>query len=207
MTPMKRAFDIIVAILILIAAAPILLSITILVILFDGAPVLYISERMKTPTTSFRLVKFRTMRSSSDSLRATGGYNQSRVTTLGKWLRSSRLDELPQLWNILKGDMSFVGPRPPLRRYVEMCDDTYEKVLRNRPGVTGLASLLYHHHEEWLLKDTSDPSEAEDIYCRICVPQKAKIDLIYQRHSSLCFDITIMFTTVLRRLKPLLHRR
>ena len=98
----------------------------------------------------------------------------------GRFLRRSRLDEVPQLWNVLKGDMSFVGPRPPLRLYVERFPELYAKVLQSRPGVTGLATLVFHRHEEKLLAACRSAAETDAVYARRCVPRKARIDLIYQ---------------------------
>ena len=97
--------------------------------------------------------------------------------------------------------MSFVGPRPPLRRYVEKFPELYGKVLYNRPGVTGLASVYFHRHEEWLLRKATSAEETEEIYCRSCVPRKARLDLIYQKKQNLCLDITLMLKTVIKRLR------
>jgi lipopolysaccharide/colanic/teichoic acid biosynthesis glycosyltransferase len=115
-------------------------------------------------------------------------------------LRRWRLDELPQLWNVLRGDMSFVGPRPPLRRYVEAFPELYADVLRARPGITGLATLIYHAEEERLLAPCRTAAETEAVYVRRCVPRKAQLDLIYAARRDLCLDLWIMFATVFRRL-------
>src|SRR5690606_28666329 len=109
-----------------------------------------------------------------------------------------RLDEVPQLWNVLKGDMSFVGPRPPLRVYVERFPDLYAQVLRSRPGVTGLASLHFHRHEEWILARCATPEDTDAAYARRCVPRKARLDLIYQRRRNLCLDMALMWRTAAR---------
>ncbi|MBU0643243.1 MAG: sugar transferase, partial [Alphaproteobacteria bacterium] len=98
-------------------------------------------------------------------------------------------------WNILRGDMSFVGPRPPLRAYVERFPDLYADVLKNRPGVTGLASLYFHAHEERLLSKCVSFEQTDDVYARRCVPRKACLDLIYQRHATVCFDVKILAMT------------
>jgi len=92
--------------------------------------------------------------------------------------------------------MSFVGPRPPLRQYTEKFPDLYGQVLRSRPGVTGLATLHYHRHEERLIASATTAEETETIYATRCVPRKAKLDLIYQRHASVCFDIVILWQTL-----------
>ena len=129
---------------------------------------------------------------------ATGAHKNKRVTRTGLVLRRSRIDEIPQLWNILIGDMSFVGPRPPLRRYVEKFPELYSRVLHNRPGVTGLASVYFHRHEEWSLKNATS---TEEIYCRSCVPRKARLDLLYQKNQSLCIDIVLMLKTIIKPLR------
>jgi lipopolysaccharide/colanic/teichoic acid biosynthesis glycosyltransferase len=125
-----------------------------------------------------------------------GGVKFARITPAGAWLRSKRLDEFPQLWNILKGDISFVGPRPPLRQYVEQFPDLYGEVLKSRPGVTGLASIVYHKHEAALLARCETSEQTDEIYARICVPAKARLDLIYQKHQSTCYDFDLVFQTI-----------
>lgn len=198
MTPGKRAFDLGLALLLSVLLAPLMAGIALAILLRDGRPVFFVSERMKAPDRPFRLWKFRTMAPGADDGLATGGHKATRVTRLGRWLRRTRLDELPQLWNVIRGDLSFVGPRPPLRAYVERFPDLYSQVLRSRPGITGLATLRYHAHEERLLAGVADAAEADAIYARTCAPRKARLDLIYQRHRTLCWDLAIMWRTVMR---------
>ena len=150
------------------------------------------------PDQSFRLVKFRTMRPDPTTGGVTGGDKSARISRVQRFLRRSRLDELPQLWNVLRGDMSFVGPRPPLRVYVEAFPDLYAEVLRSRPGVTGLASLTFHAHEEAILARAASAAETDALYRRRCVPRKARLDLIYQRKASLCFDLALLWRTLRR---------
>ena len=197
----KRLFDIIVALAILIPLLPLVTFVSLIILLRDGRPVFYVSERMKTPGQSFALLKFRTMLSDKEDLGATGAHKNNRITKTGFVLRRSRVDEIPQLWNILVGDMSFVGPRPPLRQYVEKFPGLYSRVLQNRPGVTGLGSVYFHRHEEWLLRNAMSSEETEEIYCRRCVPRKARLDLIYQKNQNLCLDILLMLKTVIKRLR------
>ena len=197
----KRLFDIIVALAIGILLLPLIAFVSLLILLRDGQPVFYVSERMKVPGQGFALLKFRTMHPDTKDMGATGAHKNNRITKTGLVLRSSRVDEIPQLWNILVGDMSFVGPRPPLRRYVEKFPELYSKVLHTRPGVTGLASVYFHQHEEWLLRNATSTEETEEIYCRSCVPRKARLDLIYQKNQNLCMDILIMLKTVIKRLR------
>lgn len=192
----KRLFDLFFSILLVFILGPVLLGLMLWLLLRQGRPVFYASERMKTAVRPFRLWKLRTMTLSGSSDEAMGGHLGSRVTPAGAWLRTSRLDELPQLWNILKGDMSFVGPRPPLRRYVEARPELYAEVLKSRPGVTGLASLVYYRHEAALLRGCRTAQETDAVYARVCVPAKARLDLIYQRNQSVCYDFDLVFQTI-----------
>lgn len=200
MTPAKRLFDLALAILLGLALLPVILVIGLAIWLSDGRPVFHLSERMKTPQRAFRLVKFRTMKPAGDDSGVTGGDKSDRITTMGSFLRRRRLDELPQLWNILIGDMSFVGPRPPLRQYVERFPRLYGAVLQSRPGVTGLASVVYHDHEERLLSRCATLRETDELYSRACIPRKARLDLIYQANRTLCLDLLLMLKTVFRNL-------
>lgn len=201
MTPAKRIFDIAVALLLGLLLLPVVAVMAALILIRDGRPVFYVSERMKTPTEGFRLVKFRTMTTVATDTGVSGGDKAARITPIGHVLRRTRLDEVPQLWNVLKGDISFVGPRPPLRQYVERFPEIYRAVLRSRPGITGLASVYFHEHEERLLARSRSVEETDAIYCRACIPRKARLDLIYQAHRSVCMDIGIMLKTVFRRLR------
>ena len=140
--------------------------------------------------------KLRTMTVVAADAGVSGGDKAARITPTGAWLRARRLDEFPQLFNILKGDLSFVGPRPPLREYVERFPDIYGAVLKSRPGVTGLATLVYHRHEEMLLARCATPEETDAVYARLCVPRKARLDLIYQKHRNICFDIQLVIATI-----------
>ena len=198
MTLEKRLFDLSLALLLLPFLAGAMLIVFTLVALIEGRPVFYRSERMKSPGESFVLWKFRTMRLIEGDGGVSGGHKAARVTRMGRFLRRTRLDELPQIWNILRGDLSFVGPRPPLREYVERFPQVYARVLQIRPGVTGLASLRYHRQEERLLGHCTTAEEADRIYCRRCIPAKARLDLIYQRHASVWFDLTLIGQTALR---------
>ncbi|SEP08972.1 Sugar transferase involved in LPS biosynthesis (colanic, teichoic acid) [Salinihabitans flavidus] len=200
---MKRAFDLILALLLCVLLAPLFLLLTALILLRDGLPVFYVSERMRAPGYPFRLWKFRTMRVAARDSGVSGGDKAARVTPTGRFLRRTRLDELPQLLNVLRGDISFVGPRPPLRQYVEQYPDIYAEVLACRPGITGLATLICHGHEERLLARCATPEETDAVYRRACIPRKARLDLIYRDNWSVCLDLWIMWET----LKRVLRRR
>lgn len=200
----KRIFDVALALLLLVPGLPCLMVLWCLVALRDGRPALYTSERMKAPGVPFRLYKLRTMKTGSTDSESgvSGGEKAVRITPLGRTLRRLRLDELPQLFNVLKGDMSFVGPRPPMRQYVEMFPELYGEVLQNRPGITGLATILFHSHEEMLLKRSRSAEETEAIYVRRCIPRKAALDLLYARKRSMGLDLYIIYLT-LAKLMPL----
>jgi len=196
MTWRKRIFDLFFASLLVIILGPIILWLVWKIWREQGRPIFYAAERMKTPDTSFRLLKFRTMTEVGTDSGVSGAHKANRITPTGAWLRRKRLDEFPQLWNILKGDLSFVGPRPPLREYVERFPDLYREVLKSRPGVTGLATITYHKHEERLLSRCKTPEETDETYCRLCIPMKARLDLIYQRNQSTCYDFDLVFQTI-----------
>lgn len=196
MTPAKRLLDILLALAILPVVLPLSLGILAVLALTQGRPFFYAAERMQTPTRAFRLWKFRTMTVAAADRGVSGADKTARITPAGQFLRRLRLDELPQIWNILRGDISFVGPRPPLREYVDRFPGVYNEVLKSRPGVTGLASIHYHRHEEWLLSRCATAEETDRVYCALCVPAKARLDLIYARHASVCFDMVLIFRTI-----------
>lgn len=198
MTFSKRLFDLLVALgLCLVLAIPFGLLLLYL-LAKEGRPVFYVSERMRSPKRAFMLWKLRTMRPAANDAGVSGGDKADRVTPMGHALRRYRLDEIPQLWNVLRGDMSFVGPRPPLRAYVERFPEIYGKVLRSRPGITGLATVYFHRREEQLLQSCKTPAETDHVYVTRCVPRKARLDLIYQTRRNLCLDIDLMLKTVQR---------
>ena len=201
MTASKRLSDILFAIGLSVILSPVIIVTAVAIAVLDGRPVLYISDRAHSPNRNFRLMKFRTMYPDTSDSGASGGHKNSRVTRRGSFLRKTRLDEVPQLWNILKGDMTFVGPRPPLPLYVERFPEIYREVLKSRPGVTGLASIYFHAHEEFLLANCQTAVQNERIYQRRCIPRKANLDLLYARNQTFCFDVWLMLATVFKRLR------
>jgi lipopolysaccharide/colanic/teichoic acid biosynthesis glycosyltransferase len=188
--------DVTLALLALLLLWPVALAVALAILLLDGAPVLYGARRMRDAETPFTLWKFRTMRPDPADIGVTGADKADRITRSGRVLRRHRLDELPQILNILQGDMSIVGPRPPLPQYVAEAPDLYAKVLQSRPGITGLATLIYHRHEQAILARCTTEIETHETYLRQCVPAKARLDLIYQRNRSLCFDAAILLKTL-----------
>lgn len=192
----KRMFDICFALFLLVPLSVIMGIVALILLFLQGRPIFYAAHRMKTPDRPFTQWKFRTMLCEEGDFGATGAHKSWRITPMGRFLRRSRIDELPQLFNILLGDMSFVGPRPPLREYVERFPAVYAQVLHSRPGVTGLATLIYHRHEDRILARCKSARATEAAYYRRCLPAKLKIDLIYQRHRSLRLDLWILWSTL-----------
>jgi lipopolysaccharide/colanic/teichoic acid biosynthesis glycosyltransferase len=164
-------------------------------IIKEGLPLFYVAERMKGVGQPFSLWKLRTMTVAPAESGVSGGDKAGRITPLGAFIRRARMDEVPQIWNVLKGDMSFVGPRPPLREYVERFPDLYAQVLQSPTGITGLASLRFHGREETLLAACGSAEETDRVYAERCVPQKARLDLIYQKNWSVCFDLKLIWET------------
>lgn len=194
----KRLFDLGFTLLLSPAALAVFGAISLLQWRYAGRPVFYGSERMHRPAQPFTLWKFRTMRNVGTDTGVSGGDKTDRITPFGHRLRRLRMDELPQFLNILRGEISFVGPRPPLRQYVERFPALYARVLRSRPGVTGLASLVFARHEEAILRNCTTPEETDAVYARRCVPRKARIDLSYQAHAGLGLDLWLIVLTVAR---------
>ena len=194
--PAKRALDLALALPAAVVAVPILAVLLPAMLVSQGRPLLYVAERMRAPGRPFRLLKLRTMRPAAADSGVSGGDKAARVTPVGRLLRRWRLDEIPQIVNVLRGDMSVVGPRPPLRQYVEAFPDLYAEVLAMPPGVTGLATLIYHRHEERLLARCASAEETHALYARACVPRKARLDLIYRDRWSPALDLWILWRTV-----------
>ncbi|MCT8330669.1 sugar transferase [Albidovulum sediminis] len=192
----KRLFDVGLAIALLPFLLPVMAAIAVVVLVCDGRPVLHAGERMQTCDRGFLLWKFRTMRPGSADGVATGGDKNGRVTRLGRVLRRTRLDEMPQLFHILSGRMSFVGPRPPLRRYVELHPEIFAEVLQSRPGVTGLATVRFHAHESRLMARCRTALESDGVYRRRCLPAKARLDRLYARKRHLGLDLLILAWTI-----------
>ena len=207
MTLTKRIFDIGFTIFLAPAALAVFGVIFVLLWRREGWPVFYGSERMHAPGQGFTLWKFRTMRNVVADSGVSGGDKTDRITPFGRKLRRLRMDELPQFVNILRGDISFVGPRPPLRLYVDRFPALYAEVLRSRPGVTGLASLVFAKHEEAILRHCTTPEDTDATYARRCVPRKARIDLLYQNHASLGLDLWLIALTVARAAGKMRGRR
>ncbi|MBA5875529.1 MAG: sugar transferase [Nitrospira sp. CR1.2] len=195
----KRLVDILGASLGLVLFSPLLLILAALIKLDSSGPVLFRQERIGRGFTPFLIYKFRTMAAdrANEGLFITSR-NDARVTRAGRWLRAMKLDELPQLLNVLIGDMSLVGPRPEVRHYVELFRSEYEQLLSIRPGMTDLASLKYRDEGDFLAQ-AEDP-EAE--YVTRILPDKIELGSLYLQRASLLFDLSLILKTVLRLVWP-----
>ncbi|MEO0915514.1 MAG: sugar transferase [Pseudomonadota bacterium] len=183
-------------------------ALLVIALMLQGRPFLYASERMRGPGKPFRLYKIRTM-TPAEGVRelALGGYQRSRVTPLGHFLRRTRLDELPQIFNVLRGDICFIGPRPPLRRHFDAFPDQYGAVLQTtRPGITGLSTVMVHRREERILSRCRSAQETERVYLAHCLPIKLRLDQLYARKRSGLLDLLILWWTI-ARLSPLKSAR
>lgn len=189
---MKRAFDITVATIGLLLVTPLLLMVALVIKLDSPGPVFFTQERIGRHFRPFRIYKFRTMVPEAPQLggKITAG-EDPRITRIGRYLRWTKVDELPQLLNVLKGDMSLVGPRPEVRQYVELFRSDYEDILQVSPGITDLASVRYRHEAE-LLGQAEHP---EDCYVREILPEKIKLAKEYRQRSSFFFDIAVLLRT------------
>ena len=192
----KRIFDLILATAGLLLTWPLLVFSFVAIKLDDGGPWLFRQIRIGRAGRPFQILKIRTMRphAAGPSVTARG---DPRVTRVGHWLRQTKLDELPQLWNVLVGEMSMVGPRPEVPRYVEMYSPSQREVLRLRPGITDEASIEFRD-EEKLLADAPEP---EAFYIEHCIPRKIAINLAYARKASVARDIGVILRTLMALLQ------
>lgn len=190
---MKRAFDLCVASIGLLCLLPVLCVVAILIKLDSNGPVFFRQERVGTRFRLFQIYKFRTMtRDAPLTGRPITCGQDPRITRVGRFLRRTKLDELPQLINVLKGDMSIVGPRPELRQYVERFRDDYREILTVRPGITDPASLKFRD-EANLLGTSSDPI---GLYVGSILPEKLNLGKEYVRRSSLLSDVILIVKTL-----------
>ncbi|WP_370476210.1 sugar transferase [Tamlana flava] len=191
----KRIFDVVLSLIGLILLFPILLLLAILIKLDSKGPVLFIQGRVGKNNKDFNIYKFRTMRVQSEKKGLlTLGNNDSRITKIGYFLRRYKIDEFPQLINILKGDMSFVGPRPELRYYVNFYGEDDMKIFLVKPGITGLASLKYRNEVE-LLKSAEN---SEEFFIKTVIPNKLKLNKEYIKKRNFFFDLKLIGLTVLK---------
>ena len=189
---MKRVFDIFASFIGLIIISPLFLILAIWIKIDSKGPVFYKQIRVGRGNNDFFLYKFRSMRVGADKAGLiTIGGRDPRVTSSGYYIRKYKLDEFPQLINVLKGDMSLVGPRPEVRKYVEMYTPEQMHVLDVRPGITDLASIRYRNENEQLEK-AEDPDK---YYIEVIMQDKLRINLEYVKNHSFLYDIKLIFAT------------
>lgn len=189
----KRIFDVFLSLIGLIILFPFFLIIALLIVISSGLPVFYTQQRVGRGNEDFGLFKFRTMKKNAEKagLLTVGG-RDPRITTIGYYLRKYKLDELPQLLNVFVGDMSLVGPRPEVRKYVDLYNAEQKKVLLVKPGITDLASLEYFSENELLAKSANP----EETYIKEIMPAKLELNKKYISQMSLGNDIKIIFRTL-----------
>jgi lipopolysaccharide/colanic/teichoic acid biosynthesis glycosyltransferase len=191
----KRIFDLTFSLLGLIICSPIFIMVPIFIKLDSKGPVFFRQERVGKNFKSFKIYKFRTMRYDPEEkgpIITVGG--DRRVTEVGKFLRQYKVDELPQLFNVLKGEMSFVGPRPEVREYVQLFKKDYKKLLRIRPGITDPASIKYSDEERVL----SSSENWEEEYKKRILPEKIDLSLQYVEQHNIMTDLKIILKTLLK---------
>ena len=192
---MNRISEIVISIFSLILLSPFFILIMAGIIIFDSRPVLFRQMRVGVNGSGFLLNKFRTMRVVLGA--ASGAFDAgdtSRITKIGAFLRKTKLDELPQLWNVFKGDMSLVGPRPEVRKWVDAYPQRWAKVLTVKPGITDPASIYYRNEEE-LLAQADDPVAC---YRDQILPHKLDLYEEYVRTRTFWGDIFLIFKTIMR---------
>ncbi len=189
----KRLFDLLTAVLgLLILLVPFLI-IALLIRLNSSGPIFFLQERVGRGEKLFKLFKFRTMRVDSDKAAAiTIGEHDARITRVGYWLRKFKIDELPQLINVLKGDMSLVGPRPEVKKFVDLYPERQRSVLSVKPGITDFASIEFRN-ENKLLEGKENPI---DFYIQEIMPVKLALNQKYIREQSFWLDLKIILKTI-----------
>jgi len=194
----KRIFDFIFSLLGIIILSPFFVSISLLIIFTNGFPVFYLQKRVGRNNEEFNVFKFRTMKKDADKkgLLTIGG-RDSRITAIGYYLRKYKMDELPQLFNVLLGSMSLVGPRPEVRKYVDLYNKAQKKVLSVKPGITDYASLEYFNESELLAKS----SNHEETYINQIMPAKLELNKKYISEAGVRTDLKIIFKTIRRIFK------
>lgn len=192
---MKRLFDLFFSIIGLIVLLPILIIVSIVVKISSRGPLFFIQERVGKDGVLFNIIKFRTMFVDQDYNSSISIEGDNRITKAGSFLRKYKLDELPQLMNVLIGDMSFVGPRPDVPGYADKLIGDDRDILKLRPGITGPASL-YYSNEEYILSQQKDPVAYND---SVIYPDKVKINIDYYQNNSIWLDIKIIFATIFKK--------
>ncbi len=177
---LKRLFDIVLSIFLMLALVPVIVSVAVVIWAQMGRPVFFVQKRPGMNGSPFMMIKFRTMKNAVDDA-GTALPDSARLTQLGRFLRNTSLDELPELWNVLKGDMSLVGPRPLLMQYIPLYNSEQMRRHEVRPGITGWAQVNGRN--------------------AICWEEKFVLDLWYVDNNNLCLDLKILFLSVMKVLR------
>jgi len=197
---LKRLLDLVLSAAGLLILSPLFLVLALAVVTLSGWPVFFRQTRVGRDGRPFLLLKYRTMRQDAASGLPITGRGDPRITRVGRVLRASKLDELPQLLNVLRGDMSFVGPRPEVPRYVARYTPEQAQVLRVRPGLTDPATVLFRD-EERLLGGVDEPRR-EDYYVSDILPRKLAINLEYITRAGVLYDLKVIFGTIWTIVRP-----
>jgi lipopolysaccharide/colanic/teichoic acid biosynthesis glycosyltransferase len=196
---MKRLFDILFSFIGLLLLQPFFVVVAILIKVDSTGPILFRQGRVGKNFRRFMIYKFRTMVVDAEKkgIRITSG-GDNRITGAGRILRKFKIDELPQLFNVLKGDMSLVGPRPEVEEYVKLYEKDYREILKRRPGITDVSSIIFRE-EEAVLKNQVDP---EGYYKKILLPEKIRLAKEYMENSSFLYDLKLVLNTLHRIFYP-----
>ena len=193
---MKRIFDIVASAMGLIIFFPIMLIVALIVKMTSPGPIFFSQKRLTMEMKEFSIYKFRSMVSNElrekNTVQIKG--SSSEITPIGKFMRKTKLDELPQFWNILKGDMSFIGPRPELPRRLKYYNDRQKQIFSVRSGISSPASIVFSD-EEYLMNQVKDP---EKFYIQEIMPYKIELNLYYIEHQSFFYDIWLIVATLLK---------
>jgi lipopolysaccharide/colanic/teichoic acid biosynthesis glycosyltransferase len=193
----KRAMDVVFSLILTVLLSPVMIAIGVSIKAEDKGPVFYRQERITTCGKKFRIFKFRTMVVDADKKGPlVTGKSDDRITRIGHKLRKLRLDELPQVFNILLGDMSFVGTRPEVERYVDCYTDEMRATLLLPAGVTSLASIAYKEEDEMIAHYISKGETTDEAYVNHILPRKMRYNLDYLKHAGILGDMKIMVKTV-----------
>ena len=196
---LKRLFDLLFSLILLIVLSPIFIILMILIKIDSKGPVFYKQERVTRYGKIFKIFKFRTMIVDADKKGSLVTLNDDqRITKIGKKIRKIRLDELPQLFNILLGDMSFVGTRPEVKKYVDCYTEEMYATLLMKAGVTSTASIEYKDEDEVIAKHLKKNNNIDDIYIKHILPNKMKYNLEYLKKFNIFLDIKICINTILK---------
>ena len=188
----KRLFDIIFSLLGILFLFPVFIFISILIKIDSSGPVFFLQERVGLNGKLFKIIKFRSMKEDHKNSLTVTLENDKRITRIGKKLRKYKIDEIPELINVLVGDMSFVGPRPDVPGYADLLEGNDRNILKLRPGITSLASVKYSNEEQLLMVQKDPIAYNNDVI----FPDKVKMNLNYYENNNIWIDIKIIFATL-----------